>query len=98
MVKNTFKWALAGALSVGGISAGLAFASPTTAMAATAGNLVVCAEGNYAGYVTVSAPGSVAQPASPPIARPGQKCQDVYYGTSSFPDGVEVTVYGIYND
>lgn len=97
MVKNIFKWVLAGTLAVGGVSTGLALASGTSALAATAGNLVVCAEGNYTGYVTVFARDSYAQPATPFQALPGQKCQDVYYGTSSFPNGVEVTIYGIYN-
>jgi hypothetical protein len=100
MKLKNMRRAAAAILAVGGLSTSVALATGSSAMAATTGNLVVCAEGNYAGYVSLSAPGDSRQPPGPQVAYPGQQCQDIYFSPSvaaEFPHGINITAYGIYN-
>jgi hypothetical protein len=99
MVKKTLKRVLAAALTVGSVTAGLALIPGTSGMAATTGNLVVCARGNYPGWGDVQPinDGKGPQPASTAIAFPGGACRDVYYGTE-FNTTLTIKVYGFYNN
>lgn len=99
MSTKTFRSVLATALAIGGIFTGLAFTAGTSAMAATTGNLVICAKGNYSGGATVDPinDGNGAQPADPLVANPGGPCRDVYYGTT-LDTTLAIKVYGFYND
>jgi hypothetical protein len=97
MNKKTRRNAICGAIAVGAAAIGV-LAPVAAANAATTGNFVLCARGNYAGFAQLSsnAPASARQPGSPGVAFAGGACTDVYMPDYNYT--VTAEIWGYYND
>jgi hypothetical protein len=97
-MKKNLGRVFAAAVLVSGAVTGAVLYSGNSAMAATTGNLVLCAKGNYVGYADVKPASNPGQQLVGPAKASRGECTDYYYSGSQSNEELEVSVYGFYND